>query len=220
MGKINQGILGGFQNKVGTVVGYFRYGQAIMRGLAGSVSNPRTPAQLAARARFSLIQSFTSPVVGFANVTLRRLANARRMTASNRLYQLINASGAVQGTGTSLTLDYTVIPLSEQVGGGVNPASVAAVVGAGQIVDVTWADNSGVAPWVLASDIVMVCLFNVQKNAATFDVSSATRLDSALSVAYPSLWSGDTVEVYMVTRSADGETTISDTLHVASVTLP
>ena len=52
MGKIKQGILGGFKGKVGTVIGVSWNGIAYMRGLAQSVKNPKTAAQLTQRAFF------------------------------------------------------------------------------------------------------------------------------------------------------------------------
>ena len=52
MGKIKQGILGGFKGKVGTVIGSSWNGIAYMRGLAQSVKNPKTAAQLQQRAYF------------------------------------------------------------------------------------------------------------------------------------------------------------------------
>jgi len=56
MGKIKQGILGGFKGKVGTVIGASWNGIAYMRGLAQSVKNPKTAAQLTQRAFFKEVQ--------------------------------------------------------------------------------------------------------------------------------------------------------------------
>ena len=56
MGKIKQGILGGFKGKVGTVIGASWNGIAYMRGLPQSVRNPKTAAQEAQRAFFREIQ--------------------------------------------------------------------------------------------------------------------------------------------------------------------
>ena len=49
MGKIKQGILGGFKGKVGTVIGSSWNGIAYMKGLPQSVRNPRTDAQVQQR---------------------------------------------------------------------------------------------------------------------------------------------------------------------------
>lgn len=67
MGKIKQGILGGFANKVGTVVGSSWKGIAVMRSMPLSVANPRTTAQVANRGKFAQVvknaQSILSSVV-------------------------------------------------------------------------------------------------------------------------------------------------------------
>lgn len=53
MGKIKQGILGGFSGKVANVVGSSWKGIAVMKSLPLSVANPRTSAQILQRERFS-----------------------------------------------------------------------------------------------------------------------------------------------------------------------
>ena len=56
MGKIKQGILGGFRGKVGTVIGASWNGIAYMRGIPQSQKDPKTNAQLAHRAFFREVQ--------------------------------------------------------------------------------------------------------------------------------------------------------------------
>ena len=56
MGKIKQGILGGFKGKVGTVIGASWNGISYMRGLAQSHKNPKTAAQLKQRNFFKEVQ--------------------------------------------------------------------------------------------------------------------------------------------------------------------
>lgn len=55
MGKIKQGILGGFANKVGTVVGSSWKGIAVMRSMPLSVANPKTTAQVSNRSKFAQV---------------------------------------------------------------------------------------------------------------------------------------------------------------------
>ena len=56
MGKIKQGILGGFKGKVGTVIGASWNGIAYMRGLPQSQKDPKTAAQIAQRDFFREVQ--------------------------------------------------------------------------------------------------------------------------------------------------------------------
>ena len=57
MGKIKQGILGGFKGKVGTVIGASWNGIAYMKGLPQSQKDPKTAAQLRQRTFFREVQN-------------------------------------------------------------------------------------------------------------------------------------------------------------------
>ena len=60
MGKIKQGILGGFRGKVGTVIGASWNGISYMRGLAQSHKNPKTAAQTTQRSFFKEVLDIAS----------------------------------------------------------------------------------------------------------------------------------------------------------------
>lgn len=60
MGTIKRGILGGFSNKVGGVVGSSWKGVAVVRSLPLTVANPRTAAQLAQRDKFKQLSMLGS----------------------------------------------------------------------------------------------------------------------------------------------------------------
>lgn len=68
MGVIKQGILGGFQNKVGAVIGSNWKGIATMRSRPISVANPRTGKQVAVRREFTVLVKMASAL----NATLIR----------------------------------------------------------------------------------------------------------------------------------------------------
>ena len=63
MAIIKQGILGGFSNKVGSVVGAGWKGIATMRSLPQSVANPRTTAQVANRSTFAQLAVLGSGIL-------------------------------------------------------------------------------------------------------------------------------------------------------------
>ena len=89
MGKIKQGILGGFRGTVGTVVGSSWNGIAYMKGKPQSVRNPRTDAQLQQREFFKEVQALV------AQLTDEQLASlfpsvTRGMTRRNMLTRQIS----------------------------------------------------------------------------------------------------------------------------------
>lgn len=63
MGIIKQGILGGFSNKVGTVIGSSWKGIAVMRSMPQSVANPRTAAQVENRGKFGQITKLGTQIL-------------------------------------------------------------------------------------------------------------------------------------------------------------
>ena len=90
MGKIKQGILGGFRGTVGTVVGSSWNGVAYMKGKPQSVRNPRTDAQVQQREFFKEVQALV------AQLTDEQLASlfpsvTRGMTRRNMLTRQISA---------------------------------------------------------------------------------------------------------------------------------
>lgn len=63
MGKIKQGILGGFSGKVGKVIGGTWKGIDYMRGIPSSVSNPQTEGQVTQRNKFGACVTLAKPVM-------------------------------------------------------------------------------------------------------------------------------------------------------------
>ncbi len=90
MGKIKQGILGGFKGKVGTVIGSSWNGISYMKGQAQSVRNPKTPAQMIQRDFFKEVQDLAGQ---FSNEQLAFLFpnSPKNMTRRNMLAQQLAA---------------------------------------------------------------------------------------------------------------------------------
>ena len=103
MGKIKQGILGGFKGKVGTVIGSSWNGIAYMRGLAQSVKNPKTAAQLQQRAYFKDLQGLVGQLTDEQLQSLFPTV-MRGMTRRNMLTRQLAAAAAVEDDVKSVDL--------------------------------------------------------------------------------------------------------------------
>ena len=112
MGKIKQGILGGFKGKVGTVIGASWNGIAYMRGLAQSVKNPKTAAQLQQRAYFKDLQGLVGQLTDEQLQSLFPTV-MRGMTRRNMLTRQLAAAAAVVDDVKSVDLS-----LMEGIGNG------------------------------------------------------------------------------------------------------
>ena len=112
MGKIKQGIIGGFKGKVGTVIGSSWNGISYMRGQAQSVRNANTPAQQMQRGFFKDLQALVSQLSDEQLQSLFPTVN-RGMTRRNMLTRQLAAAAAV-------TDDVKVVDLSlmEGIGNG------------------------------------------------------------------------------------------------------
>ena len=130
MGKIKQGILGGFKGKVGTVIGSSWNGIAYIRGLAQSVKNPKTAAQLQQRAYFKDLQGlvgqltdeqlqslFPSVMRGMTrrNMLTRQLAAAAVVTDDVKAVDLAQLEGIGNGERIDSQMLESVVSLTNDV---------------------------------------------------------------------------------------------------------
>jgi len=95
MGKIKQGILGGFKGKVGTIIGASWNGISYMRGLPQSVKNPKTAAQQAQRAFFREVQDLVGQLT-YEQLLFLFPNSAKGMSRRNALVQQLAALKLVE----------------------------------------------------------------------------------------------------------------------------
>ena len=110
MGTIKQGILGGFNGKVGTVVGSSWKGITYMRGQAQHVKNPRTAGQVYSRTAFKAVSAALSPIASTLRLTFAK--SAGKMSAFNKAVS-INLKEAVENVEGILTVNYEKLILSK-----------------------------------------------------------------------------------------------------------
>jgi len=111
MGIIRQGILGGFRNKTGSVVGAYWRKLDVIRGLPRKSSKAPTEAQLNQQFKFGMITGFLSWLrnlidVGFKSVTGSSASPMNYAVA----YHLKNA---ITGVAPNFTIDYPKVMFSK-----------------------------------------------------------------------------------------------------------
>lgn len=89
MGVIKRGILGGFQNKVGPVVGTNWKGISVIKSRPVSVANPNSPLQQEQRLAMKQITAYLRSF-GLENVRLLNNNQAVRMSGYNRCVKKVN----------------------------------------------------------------------------------------------------------------------------------
>ena len=166
MGKIKQGILGGFKGKVGTVIGSSWNGISYMRGIAQSVKNANTPAQQTQRAFFKEVMGISGQLSNEQLAFLFPLT-PKGMTRRNALAQQLAADALVDGNNKSVDLaNVTTLgnaPTADM------PAAV--IVAEGDNLTISW---DGASDWrnAHADEFPTVFVANVTKKKI-FLISSA-----------------------------------------------
>lgn len=212
MGKINQGILGGFSGKVGTVVGGSWKGISYMRAKAVSVANPKTEAQLIQRAKFALAVQYLQPCTDFVRAGYKNYAIKQTAFNAAMSYTLSNA---ISGTYPSFIIDPAKILLSK---GALTTASNAQAALSGSTVKITWDDNSGLGS-AKPTDLSLAIVVNPDNNEAVYRIAGTARTSEEESLTIPIDWTGDKVEVYLGFVSEDGKE-VSNSMYAGSITIP
>jgi hypothetical protein len=212
MGKISQGVLGGFSGKVGNIVGGTWKGIDYMRIKPANVSNPRTQGQLDQRSKFSTVLKFLQPLTDFLKVGFKLYAIKMTQFNSAMSYNLNNA---ITGTYPNFTIDYTKALVSR--GSLVGAAGAAAASSSAGVVEFTWSDNTGSGN-AQGTDKALLVVYNSTKGYAVYDTAGASRATQSQNLAVPSDFSGDTVQAFIGFVSEDGKE-VANSVHIGSVTV-
>lgn len=215
MSQYNQGILGPFSGKVGTVVGSFWKGRFVMRGRPTHMTNPNTEAQRTQRAIFSLVSTNLAPLRQVVNAGFAVRADVENVTPVNVAMQ-VNMEQAVSGSGTNVSIVWNRF----MVAGGtlLNVETPTATAAASHKINLSWVNNAGVQSDVLDNDFVVAAAYNPTKKQAVYDLVSMTREDQSGVLNVPSTWVGDTAQVFIFTRSED-KSRNSQSENVGAVTI-
>lgn len=198
MGKISQGILGGFSGKVGTVIGSTWKSIYYIRAIATSVKDSRTEKQLIQRSKFLASINFLKTVTPFVRIGYRNYAYRQSEFNAAMSYML---KYAVTGDGEQATIDFDKTLLAQ---GSLTTATDAAVqVEAGKAT-FTWTDNSDTGNAV-ATDKVMVLAYNKDRQETVYNTAAATRADGTAELVLPANWADDALAVYLAFYSKDGQ---------------
>ena len=209
MGKIKQGILGGFSGKVANVVGSSWKGIAVIKSLPLSVANPKTAGQVAQRAKMTNVVEFSKEILASIIKPLRD-----RFAVQQSGYNTF-VSDNIALFAASLPSPAADLVIAE---GKMAKTAFATLVVADSdaTVTATWVDDSGEG-FKLAADEVYIVATNDLEESIGFDAASVIRSDESVSFEMPSVNnSGDSVSAYLVFMRADG-TVVSDTSYKIEV---
>lgn len=199
MGKIPDGIFGGFSGRVGRVVGYQWRGEDLLR--RAPRKRPKgsgTEKQLKQRDKFAMVMGFLTPIQEVVGVYFGNKYKSKSRFNLAMSYNLTNA--VVEVTPSSFALDFPRVLLTK--GGLRGMESGAVVVQPGRILELNWVDNSGQGS-AAADDLVLVIVYSpVQELFQVYD-PAALRGEATVQLTLPTYFSGDEVQVWASMISAD-----------------
>ena len=206
MAKLEQGILGPFRGKVGTVVGYLWRGKQVVRAYRKEINYPNTEMQQAEREWFVGMVRFAATARQALLLGLREKASKEGMTEGNvfvRMNKGCFERGAARGIRSGI--DYERIRIAE--GAAAPVRFTGAVVDEVGVLRVEYEKNSGMTR-AKASDHVYLYVYNIDTREGMLN-AAAPRRHGKVQMQLPEGWDAQSVRVYGFTVDADGRASMS-----------
>ena len=191
MAKLDNGILGGFSGKVGTVIGYRWRDRWCVRARPTHVHNPRTAAQTAHRMLFREMVQLAGALKEGLRIGLKARADRDGMTEMNAFCRLNWHEGGRP--------DYGQLRVSE---GPVAPVRFGAARLEGDVLRVAFEKNP-TGRQACGSDGVRLLVFNAVRCQSVLTQAVARRSGS-LAVALPTGWVGEELHLYGFVEDSAG----------------
>lgn len=215
MGKNYQGINGNFSGKIGPTVGRISKGRTITAIYQPEVRNPQTTKQSQVRSRFDLIVSTLRLFVGWAREMCKGLS--RYGSTWNGLLGINMEDGNLEcigGTWPNYEVDISKVELCR--GDLELPWNSSAVIEE-NVLSASWTDNSNIGQ-ALGTDKCCIAAYNSAKKSVVYSLNCGTRTECLGNLTLPTAWSGDSVDVFLAFRRADG-TLVSDSVYLGSLSI-
>ena len=205
MGRLNEGIFGGFSGRVGNVVGSTWKDIHYIRSRPAKYNDAKTKSQVKQRSKFSVAMEFLRTITPFIRVGFQSRANGR-MTAFNAAMSY-NMRSAMKGDHQGAEMDYPRVLVAR---GELSAATGVRVTAAKGELRATWIANQ--QRGTRSDDIVMLLAYNPLKGKAIYDLNAGKRGDSEAVLSLPLAWAGDEIETYLAFKTADGSE-VSDSVY-------
>ena len=211
MAKTNKNILGDQSGKIGKVVGRVVNGVQLYSAYNSHNSNPRTPKQLAARARFKAVMSLAKPLNGVVNIGLRLPASGIAMTSPTNVFTKLNSNHMQYDATTGIaTPDYENIILSDGRTPYVEFGN--ASFSESQSVNVPFTSPTGSEFGAFDDDTIYVAVLCPERGECT--IGTAKRTDSNIITTVPPNWVGKTVYVWGFVRTSVDEESLVESIGI------
>lgn len=213
MGKSRAGILGNWRGRTGNVVARQSQGRTIYSIYQPEVKDAKSSAQLAQRARFSMLAQLAGLFRVAIKNTFKGLDGYETGTFQSAFVGYNSKiDGIFTGTYPNQAVDFEKLAVS--YGNAFLPSGIAAEASESAI-GVTWTDESVVGDddGPQANDLVYLVVYNPDKKRVVGAVPVARSVRRIVR-PYPNSWEGDTLHAYLYVQSIKDETMYSQTYYL------
>jgi len=189
VGKIKTGILGGFQGKVGTVIGSTWRGESIMRALPKTAAKAPTESQRIQRLKFKAVSEFLNPLRSTLSTYFGNDTGVKSKYNMATSYHITNAVEITE-QGTQILYPRVLVAKGTLFG-----FQNLTTTQSETVITLNWEDNT-VFGNAKAEDTVNVVCFIEEVNTFYVFESIANREGLTASVTLPQNFLGYNVEVY------------------------
>ena len=209
MGKIKTGILGGFQGKVGTVIGSTWRGESIMRALPKTAAKAPTESQRIQRLKFKAVSEFLNPL----RTTLSTyFGNDTGVKSKYNMATSYHITNAVEITEQGTQILYPRVLVAKGTLFGFQNLTTTQ---SETVITLNWEDNT-VFGNAKAEDTVNVVCYIEEVNTFYVFESIANRDGLTASVTLPQNFLGYNVEVYAFLYDTVSKTS-SNSVYLGSI---
>ena len=208
MGIIKGGILGGFSNKTGAVIGAYWRTLNVMRGLPRKSSKAATQLQLDQQTKFKLIITMLTKAQGLIN---RGYNSSGRIQTSMNMAVSHNLENAIVGVSPLFSIDYPFVSFSK---GSLDEATDTTLLGVATAkVNFAWAYDGESGETISATDEATVVVYNPVKGRFVRLDAAALRSELGFALQMPASYVGDTVHGYLIFFSQINKKRVSNTMY-------
>ena len=206
MAKLEQGILGPFRGKVGTVVGYLWRGKHVVRAYRREINYPNTVQQQAEREWFVGMVRFAATARQALLLGLREKAEQWQMTEGNVFVKMnkgcfcLTPGPSPKGEGSGMCVDYERIRIAE--GAAAPVRFTTASVDENNVLHVDFERNSGMTR-AKGSDRVYVYVHNIDTREGLLS-AAAERRRGGLQIQLPEGWNELNIKVWGFVVDSEG----------------
>lgn len=210
MGSLNNGLFGGFNGRVGNLVGYILNGKSIVRTI-GKSNKPLTSARKANCEQMTVVNDFLKANLDFIRSGFKLITAGTDKNFYNAAVSY-NKKQALQGSYPNISMDYTKALLSM---GNLLTAAKTEISSHEDGIEFKWEVPADL-PQERRNDRAMLLIYFPDAGTSSYMLSGARRHEGREVVYIPKNHTKSRIEAYISFMNEDG-TEISDSVHAGSL---